>query len=215
MRDVETTSARRGYAPRLPGPQRAEQLLDAALDIALARGFHAVTIDGVARAAGVTRPVVYGLYVDRSALLAALLARAEQRALSQLSAALPAVPGTDARTDPDELLVAGVAAYLGAVAADPRTWRCILLPPEGAPPELHARLAGNRRVVLRQLRALCAWGLARRGGPAELDVELFARAVMTLADGAARLVLVAPDKWPVDGFVAFARTVLGALRPQP
>ncbi len=53
----------------------------------------------------------------------------------------------------------------------------------------------------------------RWGGPSELDVELFARAVMTLADGAARLLLVAADKWPVEGFLDFARTVLGALRP--
>ena len=214
MRLVETTSRRRGYAPRLPAPQRAEQLLDAALDIALARGFHAVTIDGVARAAGVTRPVVYGLYDDRAALLTALLDRAEQRAMTQLAAALPTVPPPDAQTDPDDLLVAGVAAYLSAVAADPRTWRCILLPPEGAPAELHARLAGNRRVVLRQLRALCGWGLSRRGGPVDLDVELFARAVMTLADGAARLVLVSPEKWPVEGFLDFARTALGALHRQ-
>lgn len=215
MPAVETTSGRRGYAPRLPAAERTEQLLDAALSIALERGFHAVTIDGVARAAGVTRPVVYGQFADRTALLTALLDRAESRALSQLSAALPAVPDADEQVDPDELLVAGVTAYLGAVAADPRTWRTVLLPPEGAPSELHARLAGNRRIVLRQLRALCAWGLAQRGGPAELDVELFARAVLTLAEGAARLVLLAPEKWPVDGFLAFARTALAALRPQP
>ena len=212
---MSTASGRRGYAPRLPAAERAEQLLDAALEIALDRGFHAVTIDGVARAAGVTRPVVYGLYADRGALLTALLDRSEQRALSQLSDALPEVPAPDAQTDPDELLVAGVAAYLRAVAADPRTWRCILLPPEGAPPELHERLAGNRRIVLRQLRGLCAWGLSRRGGPPGLDVELFARAVQTLAEGAARLVLVAPQSWPIDGFLDFARTVLAALRPDP
>ena len=203
----------RTYAPRLPAEQRAEQLLDAALDIALDRGFHAVTIEGVARAAGVTRPVVYGLYADRGALLTALLDRSEERALTQLAAALPAVPEPGAQTDPDELLVAGVAAYLHAAAGDPRTWRTVLLPPEGAPAELHARLAQNRRIVLGQLRELCAWGLARRGGPADLDVELFARGVQTLAEGAARLVLVAPGRWPVEGFLDFARVALRSLRP--
>ncbi len=49
--------AKRPYAPRLPAAQRREQLLAAAQDIALSRGFHAVSIDGVAKACGVTRPV--------------------------------------------------------------------------------------------------------------------------------------------------------------
>src|SRR3954447_26215853 len=103
--------------------QRREQLLDTALEIALDRGFHAVTIDGVAKAAGVTRPVVYGLFADRSALLAALVAQAEQDAMAQLGPALPAVPTAGDDVDPDELLLRGVTAFLTAVRDNPRTWR--------------------------------------------------------------------------------------------
>src|SRR5215210_312863 len=44
---------------RLSGPARREQLLDVAKELALARGFHALSIEGIARAAGITRPVVY------------------------------------------------------------------------------------------------------------------------------------------------------------
>src|SRR5688500_10940371 len=141
--------------------QRREQLLDTALATALERGFHAVTIDGVARAAGVTRPVVYGLFDDRSALLTALMDRSEQRALAQLAPALPAVPEPGAAVDPDALLVEGVIAYLTAVRDDPPTWRVVLMPPEGAPPELTERLNSGRRAVLLTLREPVA------GGPAE------------------------------------------------
>lgn len=213
---MESTSApaRRPYAPRLPAAQRREQLVEAALDIALERGFHAVSVDAVARACGVTRPVVYGLFADRSALLTALADRAEQRTLDQLARVFPSLDDLSDDVDPDELLIYGVLAYLSAVAEDPRTWRIVLLPPEGAPPELAGRVDAHRRVLLRQLRALLEWGLARRGGPG-LDTDLFARAVFTLAEGAARLVLADPQRWRLAAFEDFARTALAALRPTP
>jgi AcrR family transcriptional regulator len=206
-------AARRPYAPRLPAGQRREQLVEAALDIALERGFHAVSVDAVARACGVTRPVVYGVFEDRIALLTALADRAEERTLAQLAPVFPTLDDLPDDADPDELLVAGVSAYLSAVAEDPRTWRIVLLPPEGAPVELAARVDQHRRVLLRQLRALLDWGLTRRGGPA-LDPDLFARAVFTLAEGAARLLLADPERWRLEPFTDFARTALSALRPR-
>ncbi|MBK5305787.1 MAG: TetR/AcrR family transcriptional regulator [Frankiaceae bacterium] len=207
---TSATPLKRPYAARMAPSDRREQLLDVAQATALERGFHAVTIDGVARAAGVTRPVVYGLFADRGELLAALLSRAEARALSQLAPALPAVPGPEDYVDPDALLVDGVSAYLSAVRDDPDTWRVILLPPEGAPPELADRLHGVHRDVLRELRMLVAWGMDRRGGAA-LDVDLFARGVLTLAEGAARLLLEQPDRYPVERFRAFTEDLLAGL----
>ena len=198
------------YAPRLPAAERRDQLLDAALAIALERGFHAVTVDGVARAVGVTRPVVYGLFADAGELLQALADRSEQRALAQLAQVFPSLPeGDDA--DPDDLLVSGVEAYLRAIVADPDTWRVILLPPEGAPAEMRERVRLHRGTMLGLLRALTDWGLPRRGGP-DLDADLFARAVMTLAEGAARLVLTDPDRWPVERFTDFTRAALTGMR---
>lgn len=209
-----TSGTRRPYAARLPAAERREQLLEAALDIALARGFHAVTVDAVARACGVTRPVVYGSFADRTALLTALADRAEQRTLTQLAAVFPALPEPDDEVDPDALLLAGVTAYLQAVACDPRTWRVVLLPPEGAPTELAQRVDLHRRALLDQLRVLLDWGLARRGGPA-LEPELFARAVFSLSEEAARLVLADPAQWPLERFTSFTRTLLGALGRGP
>jgi len=205
------TPVRRPYAPRLPVAERREQLLGAAQAIALERGFHAVSIDGVAKACGVTRPVVYGAFEDRTALLTALLDRGEQRALAGLAQVFPDVPAPGDDVDPDELLLRGITAYLHTVTADPDTWRLILIPPEGAPPELAERVTRQRRVLLRALRGLLEWGLERRGGPA-LDPDLFARAVFTLAEGAARLLLEDPDRWTAEQFTDFTRTALASLR---
>lgn len=209
------TGARRRYAPRLPPEERRTQLLDAALDIALAEGFHAVTVDGVARAAGVTRPVVYGLFADRTQILAALLDRAVHAALAALGPVLPDVPASGDRVDPHALLVTGLTTYLTAVRDDPRTWQVILLPPEGAPAELAELITTGRRLVLRQLRALMQWGLQARGGPGDLDVDLFARSVQALAEDAARLLLAQPERYPVERFVEFTRALLAGLRRAP
>lgn len=209
---TKARATRKPYASRLPPEERREQLLAAAQTIALDRGFHAVTIDGVAKACGVTRPVVYGTFADRTALLNAMVDRAERRVLGELATVFPAVPGPGDELDPDELLVVGLTAYLTSIASDPPTWRVILLPPEGAPPEMVGRVDAQRQVVLEHLTGLLEWGLERRGGPA-LDVELFARAVVALAEGAGRLVLEDPERWTVPAFAAFARTTLSALRP--
>lgn len=90
-------TGRRRYAARVPSAERREQLLDAALALVLADGFAAVTMDGVARATGVTRPVVYGQFASSTELLEALLRRSLHRAQEQLARALrscrPTAPG--------------------------------------------------------------------------------------------------------------------------
>jgi AcrR family transcriptional regulator len=191
--------------------RRREQLLDAALDLALDRGFHAVTVDGVARAVGVTRPVVYGVFPDVSAMLSALVQREQGRATEALLAALPEIPDGDAEADPEEMLVAGVTAFLTAVRDHPRTWRVMLLPPEGAPAELQDRLASERDAALGHLRALTEWGLPLRPGAPGLDPELFARAIQGLAEGAAQLILADPEAYPVERFTQFARALVASL----
>src|SRR3954471_18950282 len=164
---------------RMRAADRREQLLDVTLLLVLERGFHAVTIEAVAQAAGVTRPIVYKQFQDLGGLLQALAEREEDRALSQLARAIPSIPGD---RDPDDLVVSGIRLSLEAVQEAPETWRLILLPPEGVPAALVDRIERNRRTILRQLEKLVAWGLERRGGPKGLDAELFARLLLEMAE---------------------------------
>lgn len=188
---------------------RREQLLDTTLDLVVDRGFHTLTIEAVAHAAGVTRPIVYKQFSDLSGLVDALIDREEDRALAQLARAIPNVPGD---RDPDDLLVAGLRLYLEAVREAPKTWRLILLPPEGVPSSIAERTNRTRANVLRQLERLVAWGIERRGGPHDLDSELFARLILELAEDSARLVLTQPKKFPVDRIVHFTATLMEAVR---
>jgi AcrR family transcriptional regulator len=186
---------------------RRQQLLDTTLDLVVERGFHAVTIEAVAQGAGVTRPIVYKQFNDLPGLVRALVDREEDRAITQLAHAIPDVPGD---RDPDELLVEGLQLYLEAVQEAPKTWRLILLPPEGVPAVFHERTNRTRRNVLRQLERLVAWGIERRGGPS-LDSELFARLLMEMAEDSARLILTQPEKFSIERIVDFARTLMSAV----
>src|SRR6185503_15979671 len=95
LRMPEATARRnRPYAPRLLPEQRREQLLDIVLDVIDTDGVAAVSMDAVARRAGVTRPVVYSQFADANAMLRASLDREERRALAQILDAMPA-PGDD------------------------------------------------------------------------------------------------------------------------
>ena len=187
--------------------ERRQQLLDTTLDIVVDRGFHALTIEAVAQGAGVTRPIVYKQFDDLSGLVRALIDREEDRAISQLARAIPDIPGD---RDPDDLLVDGLELFLEAVQEAPKSWRLILLPPEGVPAVFAERTNRTRRNVLRQLEKLVAWGIERRGGPS-LDSELFARLLMEMAEDSARLILTQPEKFTIERIVAFARTLMGAV----
>lgn len=192
----------------MPAAERREQLLDVAKAIAEERGFHAVSIDAVARGAGITRPVVYAQFDDLEGLLHALVDREEQAALDQLAAVIPDAPGW---REPDELVLTGLRAFLEAVQANPTTWRLVLLPPEGAPALVRERVERGRAAALEQIERLVAWGIERRGGLDGLDAELFARLLQSVGEDAARLVLTDPERFPPERLARFAADMLSAL----
>src|SRR5438034_7999818 len=72
------------------GPERRRPLvLDAAFELFLEHGYDGTSMDAVARAAGVTKPVVYDCFASKEELFTALLQREEARVLEQIAAALP------------------------------------------------------------------------------------------------------------------------------
>lgn len=179
----------------MKAPARREHLLDAAKEVVADQGFHAVSIEAVARRAGITRPIVYRHFEDLGALLDALVERETLRALAQLRAFMPSQLGDD----PRQGLLATLRAYLEAVESDPVTWRLVLVPPEGAPALLRERIAAGRAAVVNQLATVAT------GSP---DPELTARALSAVADEAARLVLADPERYPPARVLDHARWLL-------
>jgi len=198
-------------AERLAPERRREVLLDAALALAEERGFSHMTVEAVARQAGVTRPVVYDLLGDLNGLLLALLEREQSRALAVLDEIVPKLPPAQ---DPETVLVEGVRAFLEAVRRHPRTWRLLLLPPEGSPRSVRARVGATRLALASHIARLLDWGLARRGGPHGLDHEVLARLLVAVSEDAARLVLAHPRRYSPERLAGAARGMLALLPPE-
>ncbi|MFZ4520026.1 MAG: TetR/AcrR family transcriptional regulator [Microthrixaceae bacterium] len=109
-----------GRARRTPPTERRRQLLDIAEELLAEGGSDALRMDAVARAAGVTRPVVYDHFGDRDGLVVALLERHYGRIAAHVAASV--VPG---QTFEEELRAATVA-YLEVARHHGRAMRSLV-----------------------------------------------------------------------------------------
>ena len=202
------TSKRRRYAPRLPRDERREQLLDAALSLIAEHGYESVSMEGIARTAGVTKPVVYDAFGSLTDLLEALLAREEERALAQLAELMP-TPAEDA--DPGEVLVDGLDAFLRAIETRPEAWRLSLLPLEAQPRMVREHVERDRTAVAEQLESIVRWGVEGLAVPIS-DVELLVETIMVLAIEAGRQHLNRPDRYTRERLTEFTASLLEGVR---
>lgn len=193
---------------RLTGPQRREQILDATKAMAGERGFHAISIDAVARRAGITRPVVYGHFDDLPGLLRALVEREGERAVGQL---LELLPSPEPAQQPRAVLLGALRAFLEAVREEPVTWRLVLMPSEGTPEILRERTLTIRRAVTGQLAAITPTVLTGTDLSPPPDAELAALTMQAVAEDAARLLLDQPDEFPIERLMAHAGWLVDSL----
>jgi AcrR family transcriptional regulator len=194
----------------MPPAQRREQLIDAALAVILEQGYSGISIEAVAREAGVTRPVVYDHFPNLGRLLHALVEREERISLEQLEQVVPEDPGD---SDPIQLLAGGVRRFLEAVASRPATWRIILLPLEGTPAIVRDHVETNRARTQARIAKLVRWALKFPELPDDLDVELTARAIRVLGEDAGRTLLTDPDSYSPQRYEQFVRQVLQLVVP--
>lgn len=199
-------AGRRPYAARVPLETRREQLLDAALTIIVRDGYAAVTIDAVAREAGVTRPVVYGAYEGLGTLLSVLLDRQQRRATQQLLVALPA--SLDA-ADPAPAVGETVRNLLAMLADDPALWHPILVP-DGMPTIARDRVEATRREVVLLVAGLIA--TVSSAGASRLDPHVAAEAAVAAIERIGRVVVLDPERFTAEQLVDTALTLLRALR---
>jgi AcrR family transcriptional regulator len=192
----------------MPPGQRREQLIDAALEVILERGYARVSIEAIARTAGITRPVVYDHFPNLNRLLHAVIEREERISLEQLDQVVPDEPGEQ---EPRDLLAEGLTHFLAAVRTRPATWRIILLPLEGTPPIVRQHVQAGRARVLDRIERLVAWAVEGGQLPRDLDVELTAHAIRDFCEQAGRMVLTDPDRYPPERYQRFVNDFLRLL----
>jgi AcrR family transcriptional regulator len=157
---------------RLPRAVREQQMLDAAVRVFSARGFHAASMDEIAEQAGISKPMVYAYLGAKEELFIACLRREATRLIEAVIAAVGAA-GAGA---PDEQLWQGLRAFFGFVGAHRDGWKVLYRQARGQQPfvgevaDLRARMADAVAVLLG--RALVAVG--RRASDSELEVLAYA-----------------------------------------
>ncbi|MEV0333147.1 TetR/AcrR family transcriptional regulator [Nocardia sp. NPDC050717] len=134
--------------------QRRAALLAAALDLFGTQGYAAGSVKQLCGIAGLTERYFYESFRDREACLSALYDELTAALRERTLAALR----TTAR-DLDDLIAAGLAAFIGYLTEDPRRARVVLIEVVG----VSARMEQRRHGVLRDYAELVAglWATAR------------------------------------------------------
>ena len=200
---------RRPYAPRVPIGERREQLLDAALAVIVSEGYERVSIDAVAKRAGVARSVVYGAFDDLGALLLALLDRQQARAYTRL---LATVPCLEELRDPGGFAAETVRRMSAMLHDDPDTWRLILLTPGTMPAVVRDRIEADRERFRRRVEQWIRLAATGRSGP-RLDPRVLAHALVACAEHFGRLALTEPGRFTPELLTDQVRLIIGTVNP--
>jgi AcrR family transcriptional regulator len=105
---------------RLPAASRRRQLLDVALDTFAQSGLDATTMDDIAHAAGVTKPLLYQHFKSKRALFLELVDDVVVRIIQALTEAAESAPG------PRQQVEAGFSAYFRFVLHNESAIRLLL-----------------------------------------------------------------------------------------
>ncbi len=200
-----SSSGRRRRATPLPPEQRRPMVLDAALEVYLAHGYERASMDAIADAAGVTKPVLYDCYASKRELFAALWDREERRLLDALAGSLPPAPDVD---DPERAIAEGFTAFFRAVRSAPDAYRLMLLEEQGTAPAAARRGNRTRTGQAERIAALVQTWLEREGvAGAERTARLLGHAMVGVGEALGRLMLAEPGRWTPEELGA----MVGAL----
>ncbi len=166
---------------RLPRAERERQAVDAALELFAADGYGAVTMDAVAAAVGVTKPLLYNYFGNKEQLYLACTRRTGDELAAELDRAVAEAP------NPGDALKAALRVFFAFVERDRRAWQVLYdetLPASGPIAEAmdayRARLAAPVAAAFRALHG-------NRAGPrAAAQAEALAQGQLAAAEAMSR-----------------------------
>ena len=171
-------------------------VLDAALREFVRNGYRGTSMEGIAEAAGVTKPVVYKCFPSKEELFRALLEREERKLLTEVGAAMPASLDP---TDLEAVLAAGFGALLAAAAAEPDSWRVVFVSEHGSEPAVARRVNRARGAVVERLTEMAEPMLAGMGvAQATRKAPVLSEVIASIAESGVRLLLADGGEWAPD-----------------
>lgn len=177
-----------GRGTRLPRSARRAQLLDAAQQVFVTRGYHAAGMDEIADRAGVSKPVLYQHFPGKLDLYLALLDEANDTLCDAILAAL------DSTTDNKQRVVATMEAYFEFVSAEGAPHRLVFESDLTNDPQVRSRAEHVDRV--------CSAAVARlvqeNAAVPEQEALLLAMAVVGMGRSSARFWLAQGRSVPLQ-----------------
>lgn len=169
--------------PRLPAARRRKQLLDVALRVFAERGFHPTSMNDLAEAAGVTKPVLYQHFGSKRELYLELLEDVGTQLRESIGKA------TSEAATPREQVQRGFAAYFRFVADREAAFQILFGGGSRRDEEFAAHVHRVEEMVADAIAALIDVP-----GLGSDDRRLLAHGIVGLAEGTSRL-------WLRDGLV--------------
>jgi AcrR family transcriptional regulator len=193
-------------SPRLTATARREQILDVALEVFATAGFHGASMNEVAEAVGVTKPVLYQHFDSKRDLYQALIDEVGDRLLASIAKA------TAEATDGKSQTELGFQAYFRWVSEDHDAFRFLFG-------------SGTRRddefnTAVQRINAEAAEAVAPL---IAVDIDeghrrMLAHGIVGLAEGASRLLVELGDNFDADEVAgevsALAWAGLRAVQPR-
>lgn len=160
---------------RLPAARRRQQLLQVALEVFAERGFHPTSMNDLAEAAGVTKPVLYQHFASKRELYLEILDDVGTRLREAIARA------TAAATGPRDQVRRGFAAYFRFVADNRAAFRVLF----GGGTRRDEEFAAHALRVEQSIADVIA-GLIRVEGLDEPTRRLLAHGIVGLAEATSR-----------------------------
>ncbi len=200
------TVSRKPRAAHLGPEKRRPLVLDAALLVFLERGYRGTSMQAVAEAAGVTKPVVYECFPSKDKLLLALLDREEQRLMDAILEALPKNPSFE---NLEAVIASGLSAFLAAATQATDAWRIVFDSQHGSDTVVAERVRAAREQLIGRLRELVVLYLETlevddidRKSP--VLTELFAG----VAESCARMLVIQQFPWTVTELASYVASLI-------
>jgi len=159
---------------RLTAEQRRQQLVAVALELFAQRGYRSTTMDDIAEAAGVTKPLVYQHFSSKRALYLELVNSIAQELLVAVRSAVMQADG------PRQQVEMGFAAYFRLVVSREAEFRLLYGRDHADDKELGRALRTVEDAIAEAIEPLIAAGLD------DDHRRLLAYAVVGMAEGASR-----------------------------
>ena len=183
---------------RLPATARREQILDVALDVFASSGFHGASMNDVAEAAGVTKPVLYQHFDSKRDLYKALLDEVGNRLLDSIAKA------TAEATDGKSQTELGFRAYFRWVSDDLAGFRLLFGSGTSNDDEFAVAVAKVTAAAASATAPLIAVDIS------ESTRRTLAHALVGMAEGASRRLVELGDDFDPDQIATEVSTLAWA-----